>query len=206
MALDLLSNCQRFVLEDCGLSNELLAKLREDYRGRTKVVWRVYFGSNGTCLTDAEELVLDPGTFDLDTLKEGLLFLHQVRSVTLRKMTLPLEEFQAMAESFPDIAFHYTVEILGQELDSGTDTLDLSGMESADLEAVCGSLPLLPELQTVELCGADGSSQLSKEEAKALIAAAPEAVFHYAFDFYGQTLSTDMEEVILKKEIGRAHV
>ena len=150
-------------------------------------------------LPDAEELVLDPGTFDLDTLKEGLLFLHQVRSVTLRKMTLPLEEFQAMAESFPDIAFHYTVEILGQELDSGTDTLDLSGMESADLEAVCGSLPLLPELQTVELCGADGSSQLSKEEAKALIAAAPEAVFHYAFDFYGQTLSTDMEEVILKK-------
>ena len=59
-------------------------------------------------------------------------------------------------------------------------------------------LSLLPELETVELCGSDGTSKLTEQEAKTLIAAAPDAVFHYAFDFYGQTLSTDMEEVKLK--------
>lgn len=149
---------------------------------------------------DAEELVLEPGSFDLDTLKEGLLFLHQMKSVTLRRMTLPLEAFRAMSEEFPEIGFDYTVDILGQELDSGTEALDLSRMEEGDLEAVRAALPLLTELQTVELCDADGSARLSKEAAQALIAAAPDAVFHYAFDFYGQTLSTDMEEVILKKE------
>ena len=51
-ALDLLKNCKRFVLEYCQVSNETMAKLREDYRGRTKIVWRVNYGK-GTIMTDA---------------------------------------------------------------------------------------------------------------------------------------------------------
>ncbi len=53
LALDLMKNCRRFVLEYCQVSNEVLAKIREDYRDQTKVVWRVNFGK-GTTLTDAE--------------------------------------------------------------------------------------------------------------------------------------------------------
>ena len=52
-ALDLLKNCKRFVLENCQISNETMAKLRDDYRDRTKVVWRVSYGE-GSTLTDAE--------------------------------------------------------------------------------------------------------------------------------------------------------
>ena len=52
-ALDLLKNCKRFVLEYCQVSNDTMAKLREDYRGRTKIVWRVSYGK-GTIMTDAE--------------------------------------------------------------------------------------------------------------------------------------------------------
>ena len=51
-ALDLLKNCRRFVLENCQISNETMAKLREDYRDRTKLVWRVNYGK-GTIMTDA---------------------------------------------------------------------------------------------------------------------------------------------------------
>ena len=43
-ALDILPNCKRFVLENCQISNEVMAKIRDDYRDRTKVVWRVSFG------------------------------------------------------------------------------------------------------------------------------------------------------------------
>ena len=43
-ALDILDDCQRFVLDDCGLDYEVLAKIREDYREGPKVVWRVFFG------------------------------------------------------------------------------------------------------------------------------------------------------------------
>ena len=52
-ALDLLKNCKRFVLEYCQVSNDTMAKLREDYRDRTKIVWRVSYGK-GTIMTDAE--------------------------------------------------------------------------------------------------------------------------------------------------------
>ena len=50
--LDLLKNCKRFVLENCGISNETMAKLRDDYRDRTKIVWRISYGK-GTTMTDA---------------------------------------------------------------------------------------------------------------------------------------------------------
>ena len=52
-ALTLLKNCRRFVLENCQISNEVMAKIRDDFRHQTKVVWRVSYGE-GSTLTDAE--------------------------------------------------------------------------------------------------------------------------------------------------------
>lgn len=52
-ALDVMDSCTYFLLDNCRLSNEVLAQLREDYRGRTKIVWRIWFG-DATSLTDAE--------------------------------------------------------------------------------------------------------------------------------------------------------
>ena len=51
--LDIMECCDRFILEYCSISNEVMAQLREDYRDTTKVVWRVTFGK-GSCLTDSE--------------------------------------------------------------------------------------------------------------------------------------------------------
>lgn len=147
---------------------------------------------------DVTTLDLEPGDYDLDTLKEALLYLHQVTDVTIHKLDMSLEQFQAVQEAYPDISFHYTVYLLDQEQDSEITELDLSSMQESDLEQVARKLSLLPKLETVELCGSDGTSKLTEQEAKTLIAAVPDVVFHYAFDFYGQTLSTDMEEVKLK--------
>ena len=57
-ALKILDHCKRFVLDDCGLDNEVLAKLREDFRGGPKVIWRVWFGTNSryTTLTDDDTI------------------------------------------------------------------------------------------------------------------------------------------------------
>lgn len=54
MALDLMENCEKFTLDNCRVSNEVCAKIREDYRDKTKFVWRVFFGDGGSCLTDRE--------------------------------------------------------------------------------------------------------------------------------------------------------
>lgn len=57
-ALPILDSCERFVLDNCGLDNEVLAKIRDDFRDQVKVVWRVYFGTNGryTTLTDDDTI------------------------------------------------------------------------------------------------------------------------------------------------------
>lgn len=52
--LDVMDSCERFVFNGCHISDEVMAGIREDYRGRTKIVWRVYFGNGGSCLTDRE--------------------------------------------------------------------------------------------------------------------------------------------------------
>lgn len=164
---------------------------------QVKVAYQIALG--GSFVDPAvTELDLEPGDYDLDTLKEALLYLRQVTDVTIHKLDLTLEQFQTLREAFPEITFHYTVYLLDQEQSSDVTALDLSRMQETDLDQVARKLSLLPELETVELCGSDGTSKLTEQEAKTLIAAAPDAVFHYAFDFYGQTLSTDMEEVKLK--------
>ena len=57
-ALPILDGCQRFVLDNCQIDSEVLAKIREDFRDGPKVVWRVFFGVDGryNLLTDAETL------------------------------------------------------------------------------------------------------------------------------------------------------
>ena len=57
-AMAVLDNCKRFVLDNCKLDNEVLAKIREDFRGGPKLVWRVYFGVDGryNTLTDDDTI------------------------------------------------------------------------------------------------------------------------------------------------------
>ncbi len=62
-ALAVMDHCSRFLLEDCGIDNEVLAQLREDFRGQTKVVWRIYFGKY-TALTDQETIRAVYNVFD----------------------------------------------------------------------------------------------------------------------------------------------
>ena len=76
LALDIMTNCKRFVLEYCSVSNDVLAQIRDDYRDRTKVVWRVFFGG-GSTMTDAEVIRC---TYDLyDDNSHDLYYCEDVR-------------------------------------------------------------------------------------------------------------------------------
>ena len=52
--LDVMDQCTKFTFNNCNIGNEVMASIREDYRDRTKIVWRVFFGNGGSCLTDRE--------------------------------------------------------------------------------------------------------------------------------------------------------
>lgn len=147
---------------------------------------------------DTAELSLEPGDFDLDTLRENLPHLPQVKAVTFLRTELTVEQVEQLRADFPDVEFAYTVTILDLEYDEGTETIDLSAMEGTELEQVIPRLAMLPKLFAVELCDSDGTVKLTKQEAKTLIEALPNATVHYQFDFFGTPLSTDEEEVHIK--------
>lgn len=52
-ALDILPCCTYFKLDGCGISNEIMAQLRDDYPD-TKIVWRISYGKHQSCLTDTD--------------------------------------------------------------------------------------------------------------------------------------------------------
>ena len=83
--------------------------------------------------------------------------------------------------------------------------------KSYHIEMVCASkakaeqIQKLPLLTNVNLTPENGSSALSLEDVKHLMEVAPNVVFDFSFDFYGETLSTADKEVHIKnKKIGGA--
>ena len=80
-ALGLMSGCERFVLDGCKMSDEKLAKLREEYRENAVIVWRVSFGDGGSTLTD-HEVIMCSGTL-LDSNSKRLQYCEGVRFMDL---------------------------------------------------------------------------------------------------------------------------
>ncbi len=148
-----------------------------------------------------EEVVmtLENGDYTLETLTENLQYLPQMVEVTLKKPDMTLQQIDELKAAYPEIVFHCTVELLGQEYDNETTELDLSAMTAEDLDTIAGKLAMLPKLQTVELMKADGTCSLTAADVKQLAALAPAVSFHFEFEFFGQTLSSDMEEVVFTK-------
>lgn len=154
---------------------------------------------------DAASLTLENGDYHYETLTENLQYLPKLETLTLKTPDLTLEQIDSLKLQYPDLTIHCTVEVLGQEFDNETTELDLSGMEAADVEAMAQKLAMLPKLEFVELMASDATAKLSPTDVKTLVNLCPEVSFHYEFDFYGQKLSSEMEEVVLTKvKIGDA--
>lgn len=62
LLLTLMKHCTYFVLDDCGIDDEIMAGIREDYPD-TKVVWRVHVG-NKSALTDDTVIRMTHGIDD----------------------------------------------------------------------------------------------------------------------------------------------
>lgn len=173
------------------------------------VVYQVDLGGKEVQL-DGTSLTLENGDYVFETLTENLQYLPKLTELTLRKPALTLAQIDELKARYSDISILCTVEILGKEYDTETTQLDLSHMEAAQVEAMAEKLSMLPKLESVELMAADGTAKLTTEEVKKLVNMAPNTSFHYEFEFYGQKLSSDMEEVELvnlkinKKELEKA--
>ena len=143
---------------------------------------------------DADALTLENGNYAFDLLVTNLVHLKKLQSIHFPKAELTLEQRAMLEETFPELEISCTVEILGKEYDAKTSELDLSSISPAQAEEVGARLALLPQLAEVNLMG----SGLALQDVQKLNEAAPGVAFRYAFDFYGISVSTMDEEVILK--------
>ncbi|MDO5399449.1 MAG: leucine-rich repeat domain-containing protein [Eubacteriales bacterium] len=149
---------------------------------------------------DTQEAELAPGEYDYDTLMENLQYLPQLQTLLLHKPELTTEQLDGLKAAYEGLDIQVTVELRGQEWSTGTEELDLSGLTVAEVSSVCEKLALLPQLKTVELMDGSGACDLSPEDVRQLKQAAPQASFHYSFDFYGTTVTTQDEEVNIKNQ------
>lgn len=141
---------------------------------------------------DVTELTLQPAEFNLEELLRVLPHLPKVTGIDMTGTALTPEELA----QFPDgVTLRYSVDILGQPVDPSVTELDLSGLTPENLDAVMHQMTLLPGLTSAELMDASGCSALSPVDVKKLQDAFPGVFFHYSFDLFGQTLSTDQESV-----------
>lgn len=153
--------------------------------------------------TDTAELVLEVGDYDFVTMMANLIHLPKVESIQLKTPELTTEQIGELRAAYEEIDISCTVEILGQEYDNRVTELDLRDLTSEEVDEVAQKLAMLPGVTYVELTREDGVNILTAEDVKLLSEALPDAVFHYTFDFYGETISTTDEEVHIKgKRIG----
>lgn len=159
-----------------------------------EIAYQVDLGGMGA-EPDAETLTVGPGEGTFDAMMANLVHLPELKELTLSRTNLTMEQIETLRAEFSAVAIHYTVDLLGTEYASDTETLDLSAMKGADVETVSAALGLLPKLTAVELMDASGNSALTLAEVKALNDAAPGVVFHYSFTLDGKTVSTTDETV-----------
>lgn len=144
---------------------------------------------------DTTSLVLQKGEFDPELVLTNLTYLPALKELSLPDTDLPNETLTALEEAYPELSFTYTITLLGDSYPRDTTHLDLPGMTSAEAKQAAPILGQFTQLETVDLMDDSGSCQLSKEDVKALVDAAPGVKFHYTFSLFGKTISTDDETV-----------
>ena len=159
-----------------------------------EVIYEISVGERAFA-PDTTELTLAPGDFDFDQLMANLTFLPQVTTIRFEETTLSLDQLAALAEAYPNAAVSYSVAMAGKVYEMDTTEVDLSAMTSEEISGILTQMAMLPGINTVELMKADGTSNLTLVDVQMLQETLPETTFHYTFEFFGKTLSTETERV-----------
>ena len=139
-ALDILTNCTYFKLDDCGIDSEVMASIRDDYPD-VKVVWRIYCGKFSMC-TDETMVRMTHGLDDTNC--------HELRYCTdVTYMDI------GHNETLTDVSFVEYMTKLECVIVSGAPVKDISAFADHDsLEFLelcfCGHLKDISMLDTCD--------------------------------------------------------
>ncbi len=143
----------------------------------------------------AEETVSLANSGQLEALLSAADYLENLREIKVEFTNINLEQYEALSAAFPGLEPDYSIEIAGNVVPHNVEKLDLSKMESGDLEEVIELVKLLPNASEAELMNSSGESSLSLDDVLRLQEGCPGLKLHYSFELFGMTLSTDMERI-----------
>lgn len=133
--------------EDCA-DLPRLKKLREAYPG-VRVYYRVPIGGalypEGT-----EELTLTGAS--LEELERQLPYLPELQAVTLYDPVGSADILRALPDTYPDISFHWEMDVFGVTVTSDDREFDLSGYPLSSPEPVKAAMAYFPNMEKVILC------------------------------------------------------
>lgn len=159
-----------------------------------KVTYTVDLGGT-LAASGSSGITLEPGSFSYAALLERLQYLPGLTLISLPGIDLTAEQVGTLRETYPQVTLEYTVELFGNTFASDTTELDLSYMESAQVDEAIQKLGLLTNLTSVTL-----SKSLTTEDVAKLQDSNPGATFLYSFSLFGKTLSTTDETVEYKNQ------
>lgn len=162
-----------------------------------EVTYSVDFGE-ASAANWAENVTLSGSSVNFQTLRTNLAYLPQLKTVQLPNTSLSYSEIQMLRNAYPEVDISYSVSILGVDYTEDTETIDLAGITKDSLLTIVDKLGKLPNLNYVELMNASGDCELSRQEVKQLMDAAPDVRFHYLFSLFGRTVSTTDETIEFK--------
>ena len=144
---------------------------------------------------DTEELVLENGDYTAETLAENIKYMTQLQRIVLNNTDCTADELETLAEAVSPAVLEYTIDLLGVSMSPDDTEADISWISPEEVETAASKLEMLPNLTYIELMAPDGSCALSVQEVGVLQKALPDAVFHYTFELFGQTVSTTDERI-----------
>lgn len=156
-----------------------------------------FYSTSAICWAENISIPGEGVTFPI--LRTNLVYLPNLKSLHLPRTTLKYSEIKALRVAYPDVEITYTVSFRGTEFGENTETVNLAGMTVDEITSVIGILEALPNLNYAELMNASGTCELSRQDVKRLVEAAPDVRFHYVFNLFGRTVSTSDEEIKFEK-------
>ena len=165
-----------------------------DKNPQLQVTYTVDVGGSWISNTESSA-TLENGKFQFDTLLDHLQYLPNLTTLIFPETDLVSQQLEAIQAAYPDLTIRCSVNILGALYDADTTRIDLSALQSDQIDDVIPKLGLLGNLTDVDLMTSGGNSQLSLSDVARLQDCAPGTTFHYSFKLFGQTLSTTDEEV-----------
>lgn len=145
--------------------------------------------------TDSQELTIE--NLSAQQLRQAMPMLKHLERVKLTGTLPSADERRALAEDFPDVAFHWEVSLLGKSYPSETTSVDLSGkqLRLQEVEDAFDQLPALKDAQMLD-------TSLTSEEMTELVLRYPDCNILWNAEIEGERYRTDITQLDLSgKEI-----